>query len=277
MSSVSAADTPIKWPKDSRKDDYYINEEDMYIDFFLYLVTGYKNFLTQKELKKDEPYSPAFIVESFNFNGKSIKTMHVPGLRKCPVGIDVSRAIEYVDDNNGRRAIQRLVPEKYKIPLGDAEIDMTQPNMVLLTKHGLKLFLMRCRKPKAFDVAKHFGIKIEHCLSPSKEQDTLSQIMQALRDEEMIHQFGAGKYRINLYFPKYKLAIECDELDHRDRGIGYEVEQQKHIEKLLGCTFVRFNPRPLSLQMKPINRPLRKKVQQLHYSMMTYKIVNMKT
>ena len=113
---------------------------------------------------------------------------------------------------------------------------------ILLTEHGMKLFLMRCCKPKAFDVAKHFGIKTEHCLPASKEQDTFSQIIQAFRGEEMIHEFGAGKYRIDLYFPRYKLAIKCDELDHRDRDVGYEGERQKHIEKLLGCTFVRFNP-----------------------------------
>ena len=182
------------------------------------------------------------VVESFNFNGKNIRTVYAPGLGKCPVGIDVSRSIGYADGNNGRRAIQQLVLEKYKIRLRDAEIDMTQRNMVLLTRHVLKLFLMGCCKPKAFNVVKHFGIKIEHCLPASKEQDTLSQIMQAFRGEEMIHQFDAGKYRIDPYFPKYKLPIECDELDHRDRDIGYEVEQQKHIEKLLGCTFVRFNP-----------------------------------
>ena len=59
------------------------------------------------------------IVESFKFKGKNIGTVHVPGLGKCPVGIDVSRAIGYTDDNNGRRAMQRHVPEKYKIRLGD--------------------------------------------------------------------------------------------------------------------------------------------------------------
>ena len=47
--------------------------------------------------------------------------------------------------------------------------------------------------------------------------------MQAFKGEEMIHQFDAGKYKIGLYFPKYQLTIECDELDHRDRDIGYEV------------------------------------------------------
>ena len=93
-----------------------------------------------------------------------------------------------------------------------------QPNTVLLTEHGLKLFLMRCRKPKAFDVAKDFCVKIQHCLLASKEQDALGQIMQAVNGEYMIHQFSDGKYRIDLYFPKYKLAVECDEFDHRDRN-----------------------------------------------------------
>ena len=75
-----------------------------------------------------------------------------------------------------------------------------------------------------------------------KEQDALSQVMQAFNGEEMIRQFGAGKYRIDLYFPKYKLAIEYDEFDHHDRDIGYEVERQLHIEQLLNCNFVRFSP-----------------------------------
>ena len=38
------------------------------------------------------------------------------------------------------------------------------------------------------------------------------------------------------------MAIECDELDHRDRDIEYEVGQQRHIERLLGSTFLRSNP-----------------------------------
>ena len=45
--------------------------------------------------------------------------------------------------------------------------------------------------------------------------------MQAFNGEEMIHQFGVGKYRIDLYFAKYKLAIQCEKLDHHDRDNGY--------------------------------------------------------
>ena len=66
--------------------------------------------------------------------------------------------------------------------------------------------------------------------------------MHAFNGEEMIHQFSLGKYRTDLYFAKYKFAIECNEFDHRDRDIEYKEGGQKHIEKLFNCTFVRFNP-----------------------------------
>ena len=35
------------------------------------------------------------------------------------MGINVSRAIEYVDDNNGRRVIKRHVPQKYMMLFED--------------------------------------------------------------------------------------------------------------------------------------------------------------
>ena len=42
-----------------------------------------------------------------------MRSVHVPDLGECLVGIDVSRAIGYVNDNNGRRAFKRHVPQKY--------------------------------------------------------------------------------------------------------------------------------------------------------------------
>ena len=35
--------------------------------------------------------------------------------------------------------------------------------------------------------------------------------------EEIIEDFSALNYLIDFYFPKYKLAVEVDELDHADR------------------------------------------------------------
>ena len=62
--------------------------------------------------------------------------------------------------------------------------------------------IKKCRKPTPYliNLTKCLGIKFHKSKWLFKEQETLGQIMQALNGEEMIHQFGAEKYRINLYF-----------------------------------------------------------------------------
>ena len=76
---------------------------------------------------------------------------------QCFVGIDVSRASGYVDDNNGRRAIKRHVPQKYTMQFEDVkdiverhvQPDVPQDDAILLKEPGLYCFLLRCKKPKA--------------------------------------------------------------------------------------------------------------------------------
>ena len=58
----------------------------------------------------------------------------------------------------------------------------------------------------------------------------------------MKQQFSIGSYRIDLYFPEHKLAIECDEHDGKDRDIDYEIKWQAFIEDQLNCKFICYNP-----------------------------------
>ena len=97
------------------------------------------------------------VVKSFSFRGKNVRPMHVPDLGECHVGIEVSRAIGYVDDNNGRRAIKRHVPQKYTMWFeNDKDIverhlrsDLPQDDAILLKEPGLYCFLLRCKMPGA--------------------------------------------------------------------------------------------------------------------------------
>ena len=50
-----------------------------------------------------------------------------------------------------------------------------------------------------------------------------------------------GSYRIDLFFPDHDMAIECDEHDHQDRDIKYEIRRQNFIEDQLNCKFIRHN------------------------------------
>ena len=76
----------------------------------------------------------------------------------------------------------------------------------------------------------------------SQEQSTLSKIVTLFATKEIILQHNDLDYRIDAYFPKYKLAIEVDKQGHRDRNFDYEIKRQKALEKELGCEFIRINP-----------------------------------
>ena len=55
-------------------------------------------------------------------------------------------------------------------------------------------------------------------------------------------QYSVLGYRIDLYFHKYRLAIEVDELGHTDRNLSNEIERQKALEEELNCVIIRINP-----------------------------------
>ena len=85
-----------------------------------------------------------------------MRSVYVKEVGQCLVSRDVYKAIGY-DKENGAKAIQRLVPEKYKIRFGDAQVDLegveisihTQPNTMLLKEPGIYCFLLRCKRDEA--------------------------------------------------------------------------------------------------------------------------------
>ena len=93
------------------------------------------------------------VLESFSFNGKNIRAVHAPGLGEYLIGIDVSRAIGYVDDDDSRCAIKRHVTQKYMMQFVDVkdivkrhvQVAVPQDNAILLTEPGLYCFLLRCK------------------------------------------------------------------------------------------------------------------------------------
>ena len=103
--------------------------------------------------------------------------------------------------------------------------DQQNKTYIFLSKRGLLYLINKYIKPThslkiLTDLA---GVRLRKSKWLCKEQDTLRQIMKADNGEEMIHQFSVAKYRTDQYFLRYKLEIECEEFDHRDRDIEYEV------------------------------------------------------
>ena len=57
---------------------------------------------------------------------------------------------------------------------------------------------------------------------------------------ESVEQYSVGNYRIDLYIPKYNIAVEIDEKEHKYKQ-DYDTIRQKYIEKQIHCTFIRIN------------------------------------
>ncbi len=76
-----------------------------------------------------------------------------------------------------------------------------------------------------------------------KETETLDFIHESLQSIVKVErQYQVLTYRIDMYIPDAKLAIECDEQGHKGRDVAYEKQRQQDIETALGCTFLRYNP-----------------------------------
>ena len=101
--------------------------------------------------------------------------------------------------------------------------------------------IMNCRTDESCNLKKNLGFTL-HDVINTKEQTVINSIKDAFEGENMQTQYTVLNYRIDLYFHKYKLAIEVDELGHNDRNIDYEIQRQKALERELNCVFIRINP-----------------------------------
>ena len=112
--------------------------------------------------------------------------------------------------------------------------------VVTINEKGLQIMFSSTNKPNA----KSLSIKLQLPLAifQRKEVDILETISRAFHNEKSIREYSIGKYRIDLYFPKYKLAVECDENNHQNYEILNERLRELYIQEQLKCTFLRFNP-----------------------------------
>lgn len=92
------------------------------------------------------------------------------------------------------------------------------------------------------DISKALNIEIYGICTLSKEIDCLSKISKIFNGIEMISQYSCGTYRIDMFMPTYKIAIECDEYNHAKRDAQYERNRELYIIDKLNCKFIRFNP-----------------------------------
>ena len=116
-----------------------------------------------------------------------------------------------------------------------------QPHRRFLRNDLTLKIIMNCRTDELCNFKRNLGFRL-HDVINTKEQTVINSIKDAFEGEDMQTQYIVIGYRIDLYFHKYKLAIEVDKLGHSDRNIDYEIQRQRASEIELNCVFIRIDP-----------------------------------
>ena len=183
-----------------------------------------------------------------NFFNISDKQLRVYGTYDEPyfVAKDVAEILQYKNTN---KAIKDHVDKKDKFlygilkeKLGDLSLRL---HTILINKRGFSCLVQygkKCNKELLRWYEETFGISTNIIKRLGKEEEYINYILEIFSGENMVRQYSCENYKIDLYFPDYKLAIECDEFGHSDRDSDSEETREETISQNLNCTFIRFNP-----------------------------------
>lgn len=148
--------------------------------------------------------------------------------------------IRAVGDNGGTEEISDYILSRYALYLIVLISDMKKPEILQILSHFLLSYLEKDIACYAPEESSHDPPHSSFFIT--KEQTTIRQIQRAFKHVNSIQQYRVPPYFIDLYFPFYKIAIECDEHGHKRYPLEAEREREQFIKQQLRCTFVRYNP-----------------------------------
>jgi very-short-patch-repair endonuclease len=175
------------------------------------------------------------MLDRFEFKGKLVR--FIDGK---PVANDVADILGYADPSS---TISKKVKTKYKGVAAVATPSGVQ-SVTVLEEDGIKQLLASSRKSLEIKekVANFLNIELNGILRTHPETELITTIQLAFNHCPSVTQFFVSGYRIDLYFPSHRIAVECDENGHNDYHYKKERKRQDTITQLLGCKFIRFNP-----------------------------------
>ena len=163
------------------------------------------------------------------------------------VGLQITSLIGY---SNVTQALSN-VSKQNKLEFRDypgVKKPKLDPKSILITRDGAIELLIKTRKRISQDILhlfKEFGIDTTNRKCLTKEQQTLSAIANTFKTEKIEDQFKVGSYYLDMYFPEYKIVVECDENGHADRKPYKERERMDYVNKEFDINdthWMRYNP-----------------------------------
>lgn len=202
-------------------------------------------------LEKKEKDKKSFIINSVIKFGNNNISVYGLNTNRYFRGNDICMALRY---GKGSKVINDYVRNENKIILIDlmnnlGSKDKVHPDHLFsyyINQDGIFELLDRVTKPGKEKIINFFSeyFNIEHKIpiKITKQSKYLQYIIDAFKHTEIKLEYYVKPYRIDLYFVKEKIAVECDEFGHKSKNKDDEKARENHIINVTKCTFVRFNP-----------------------------------
>jgi very-short-patch-repair endonuclease len=124
-----------------------------------------------------------------------------------------------------------------------------QGSLKLIKEQGVAKALSRSQKittkekQELFDFFQSKGLLTGLVFYSRAEVEFISELEEFLKTLNVISikQFQVLNFKVDLYLPELKIAIEFDENDHRNYDVKKEKERQDFIKEILGCDFLRLS------------------------------------
>ncbi|NBU34542.1 hypothetical protein EB118_13475 [bacterium] len=104
---------------------------------------------------------------------------------------------------------------------------------------GVQRLVCSSRKSSSIMMCKDLGLQCQLKLCPI-ETTYVYYIMKAFDGEEIIEQYNVDNYRLDLYFPKFNIAVEIDEDSHANSSNRKkDLRRHNYILNKLNCRMIR--------------------------------------
>lgn len=145
--------------------------------------------------------------------------------------------------SNKSKAIQMHVPQESKCLEKVLIRNSCRPNTIFINTTGFRILISKSKLVNAREMAKELDMEVNDFHTVRMETSTINFIMNAFKGQKMRTQKRIDNYIIDLYFPKYRIAVECDEKAHFSKKHQEEdAIRQKYLEEEYGIEFVRYRP-----------------------------------
>ena len=159
---------------------------------------------------------------------------------------DIALALGY---SNPRQACRTHVDARDRFQLKDlhasasSDLEHNAGATTYINVKGLKNLVQKSHKPNSLELAEALGFEVD-TKYVEKEPEIVKHVRDFLDELRVATEFQktVGRYRIDLYLPDYKLALEVDEHGHRNRDPLEERCREEFLRRALGCDFLRVNP-----------------------------------